>query len=152
MALLTPSYIEVRDLPVHAVSATNELDSWGVIEMLREFNPDQVAIEFNHAMPSNGSKANFSQGTSLGILLCAATGLEVPVVRLRPQEWQAAVGLMRVPSTKRKAASRARAIEMFPRLRDELRTVSSHNRADAVLIAEAARRLSVTPLIETGAQ
>jgi len=133
----------IGDLEVVAVGAAKQIVPSGLRSMLELTKPDIVVLEDNHVMPSNGSKANFSMGLSMGVIIGVVGALSYPLVRLRPQVWKAHIGLSGVKGTdaQKKAASRNRALELSPNNPD-LNLVKHHNRADAFLIAEAYRRLA----------
>lgn len=127
---------EVLDLPsgplgIDPVALSKILDAWGV---------RSVTLEDNRAVGSNGSLANFSMGRCVGLIAGTVLATGRALWRVKPQEWQQSVGLSNVKATERKDAHRMRAMEMFPELHDELKRKRDHNRADALLITEYARR------------
>lgn len=127
---------EVVDLPsgplgVDPVALQEQLKAWGV---------RSVTLEDNRAVGSNGSLANFSMGRCVGLIVATVLLSECALHRVKPQEWQQSTGLSNVKAAERKEAHRYRAMELFPELRDELKRKSDHNRADALLITEYARR------------
>lgn len=95
------------------------------------------ALEKIHAMPGQGVTSMFSMGVGLGlwrgILAALFIGHEEPT----PQRWQK---VMLDGMGKGKDASRLRAIQLFPQLADQLSRKKDHGRADALLLAEYARR------------
>jgi len=129
--------VDVVDLPSgpHGIDpvALQELltDTWGV---------HSVWLEDNRANGRNGSLANFSMGRSEGLIVAAVLCAGIPLHRVRPVEWQRAVGLSNVKATERKEASRMRARELFPSRLDDLKRKKDHNRAEALLIATYARK------------
>jgi len=128
--------VEVVDLPqgpygVDPVALAEQLKAWGV---------QSVALEDNRAVGSNGSLANFSMGRCVGLIVGAILCSDLALVRVKPQEWQLAVGVSNVRAAERKEAHRQRAQELFPAVREQLKRKSDHNRADALLITEFARR------------
>jgi hypothetical protein len=130
-------------LPVSAIGSTSQISAPLLAVELTATRPDALAIEDNRASGTNGSKANYSMGLSMGVCIGVAGALGIPLIRLRPQEWKATVGIGTVKGTDtvRKEASRLRAIELWPHLAvTTLARKKDHNRADALLIGEAARR------------
>lgn len=128
--------VEVVDLPsgplgVDPVALQEQLKAWGV---------RSVTLEDNRAVGSNGSLANFSMGRCVGLIAATVLLSDCALRRVKPQEWQQATGLSNVKAAERKEAHRFRAMELFPELRDELKRKRDHNRADALLITEYARR------------
>lgn len=128
--------VDVIDMPsgplgIDPVALVEILDTWGVRE---------VTLEDNRAVGSNGSLANFSMGRSVGLIIGAVLVSQRAVWRVKPQQWQQSVGLSNVKAAERKEAHRMRALELFPELREQLKRKKDHNRADALLITEYARR------------
>ena len=127
----------VADLPQgpHGIDpvALQELltDAWGV---------QSVYLEDNRANGRNGSLANFSMGRAEGLIVASVLCAGIPLHRVKPVEWQRGVGLSNVKATERKEASRMRARGLFPLLGGSLNRKRDHNRAEALLIAEHARR------------
>ncbi len=113
-------------------------------ESLREYrtihtfeNTAWCALEKVHAMPGQGVTSMFKMGVGLGAWrgILAANG--IPHEEPTPQRWQK---VMLDGMGKGKDASRLRAIELFPHLADQLSRKKDHGRADALLLAEYARR------------
>lgn len=129
--------VEVEDLPQgpHGIDpvALQELltDTWGV---------RSVYLEDNRANGRNGSLANFSMGRCEGLIVASVLCAGIPLWRVKPVEWQRAVGLSNVKAAERKEASRMRAREMYPEVADKLKRKRDHNRAEALLIATYARK------------
>lgn len=128
--------VEVVDMPqgplgIDPVALAEQLDAWGV---------RSVTVEDNRAVGSNGSLANFSMGRAVGLIAATVLVTGRALHRVKPQQWQQSVGVSNVKAAERKEAHRMRALEMFPELREQLKRKKDHNRADAVLITEYARR------------
>lgn len=127
---------DVVDLPngplgIDPVALAEILDAWGV---------RSVTVEDNRAVGSNGSLANFSMGRAVGLIMGTVLVTGRALHRVKPQLWQQSVGVSNVKAAERKEAHRFRAMELFPELHDELKRKRDHNRADALLITEFARR------------
>ena len=88
-------------------------------------------LEYVSSSPQMGVKSAFTFGQSFGALemLLAATG--IPFERITPRKWQAAMGCLTGGD---KNVSKRRAQELFPSLK------VTHRNADALLLAELARR------------
>lgn len=129
--------VDVVDLPhgPHGIDpvALQELltETWGV---------RSVWLEDNRANGRNGSLANYSMGRSEGLIIAAVLCSKIALWRVRPVDWQRAVGLSNVKAAERKEASRMRAREMFPSRLNDLKRKRDHNRAEALLIATYAMR------------
>lgn len=143
-------YAAVHDLPTYHVSSMRQVDPDTLIEMIEGLMPiDAAFIEDVHANALS-YKSNFALGHALGCCITALSANNVSIRRLKPKDWQRVTGLASIPKTERKDAHRARAMEIYPELRSSLKNKQDHNRADAVLIADAGivetkRRNSVTP-------
>lgn len=127
---------EVLDLPagplgIDPVALSKILDAWGV---------RSVTMEDNRAWGSNGSLANFSMGRCVGLIAATVLVTGRALHRVKPQQWQQSVGVSNLKAAERKDGHRMRAMELFPELHDELKRKADHNRADALLITEYARR------------
>jgi crossover junction endodeoxyribonuclease RuvC len=109
------------------------LDDWG-----RGGTPC-VFVEKTHAMPTNGSKANFSSGYSQGAICAVVQALSYPLHHVLPTAWKKTQGLV----GKDKEASRALATDLFPKCGPHLRFKKDHNRAEALLIARHGRTLRI---------
>ena len=137
----------VYDLPTAKIGGSMQVSPQRLRSMLVEIGPiDRIFVEDVHANTMS-YKGNFTLGLALGIIHGVCAALDRPIERLQPKVWQQAVGVATIPKAQRKAAHRQLAMELWPHLYDELKLVKSHNRADALLIAEAGRRThNVTPI------
>jgi len=133
-------------LGVHGV------DGKRVAEMLDHWQADEVYIEQMHAMPSNGSQAAFSQGDSNGALRTAVQVAGMPLIWVRPAQWQTHAQLTGFKGTaiERKRRSRMRAIELFPNMAEYLNRQKDHNRAEALLIGRYGVATSITSAVLSG--
>jgi len=114
-----------------------EVDAKGFVEMLREWRGLIVsaAIERTQAMPQTPRSVCHGLGMSEGMALAGLLMLEVRIVRPRPNDWKKVMG---VPADKAKAKEMAEM--MFPSMKHRLQRASDHNRAEALLLADYARR------------
>lgn len=96
----------------------------------------KCCIEQVHSMPKQGVSTTFKFGKSFGIAIGVVGGLGIPMHRMRPQAWKKEVGL----SGRGKDASRFRATELWPSWADAWKLKKQDGKAEAGLIAEAARR------------
>lgn len=132
---------EVFDLEAASIGSTKQLNPLSLINVLVAWGEvDAVFMEDNRANSVNGSKANYSMGLSMGIIIGVCAALGRPLHRVRPVEWQGTFRLGKLSPAARKHAHRQRAQELWPDLADSLSRVKDHNRADALLIAEHGRR------------
>jgi len=134
--------IVIKDTPTITVKAGKKnkrhYEVAGMVATLSDL-PDStvVALEKIHSMPGQGVASTFSTGEGYGLWRGIITALGLPLVLVTPQAWKKA---MMNGMGKDKEADRLRAIEMFPKLYEQLKRKSDHNRADALLIAEYLRR------------
>lgn len=120
----------VMDLPVEG----GEIDGWALWSQLCLLNAQEpitmVFLEETNAMPKIGSKGNYSQGLSRGIIVTAVKIAAVPLTRVKPAVWKRKAGL-----GTDKADSLKLAKELWPDLNGMFARVKDHNRAEAGLIA-----------------
>lgn len=129
LAVLNGEGVALFDLPV-SKGEVNGYALLGELVLAHDVDPiDAVFIEETHAMPQNGSKANFSQGFTMGAIITAVRSARLPMHRVAPSTWKAKMGLR----GKDKSASRHLASELWPMA--EFKLVKHHNRAEAALIA-----------------
>jgi crossover junction endodeoxyribonuclease RuvC len=108
-----------------------------------------VALENVHSMPKQGVASSFNFGVGFGVWRGILAALRTPYERIEPTVWKRAFGLK-----SGKGAAVARALRMFPKA--EIghkyggRTIYSDGRAEALLIAEYARRLWSSPQVNPG--
>ena len=96
-----------------------------------------IAIEKVHSMPKQGVASTFSFGRGYGIWLGIIATLHISFSNPTPQAWKKE--MMRGMSDK--DAARIRAQELFPKCATKLSLKKHIGRADALLIAEYARRM-----------
>ena len=95
---------------------------------------DTIVCESVHAMPT-GTKANFSMGLQLGVVIVVAGALDTPLSRILPREWKKRVGITKVG---RDSKDQARQIvaQQYPGFAPHVARVKDHNRAEAILIGK----------------
>ena len=129
IAMLNGHGVALFDLPVTR-GEINGLALHAELALANEVDPiTAVFLEETHAMPGNGSKANFSQGFTMGAIVTAVRMASLPLHRVAPSTWKTKMGLR----GKTKDASRHLASELWPG--SEFKLVKHHNRAEAALIA-----------------
>jgi len=100
-----------------------------------------VIVEQVNAMPGQGVTSMFNFGQTFGALKGICAALELPIFFVRPSKWKKHFELI----NSSKDASRTKAIEMYPKLSNQLSKKKDVNKSDAILIA---RFFSETRLIE----
>ena len=111
-----------------------ERDVWLALSTWDRTNAFAV-IEAVHSMPKQGVASSFKFGRSYGFLRGCLIASGIPFEEVTPQKWQKALGCM---SRGDKNVTKARAQQLFPGLK------ITHATADALLLAEYARRLYTT--------
>lgn len=104
------------------------LDVWAFIEAQQ---PDCAILERVSAMPRQGVSSTFKFGTSFGFCQGVLVAARIPHVLVTPGEWQKS---LRCLSKGDKNVTKSKAQELFPHIK------ITHKNADALLIAEYARR------------
>ena len=135
----------------------HQQDAYAISSLLRSLCVGidvMVTIEKVQAMPgsdgkggrqSMGATSAFNFGLGFGMWLGILAALEIPHQQVHPATWKAAV--MR-DSTKDKDASRVKAMQMYPKTAKDLTRKKDHGRADALLMAVWAMRVSTRSLGE----
>jgi len=109
-------------------------DIWSVVSMAPDSGRVFGVIERVSAMPKQGVSSTFKFGKSAGALEMALVAAGVEYELVTPTKWQAA---MKCRSGGNKNITKAAAQRLFPALK------ITHLVADAILLAEFARRLAV---------
>jgi crossover junction endodeoxyribonuclease RuvC len=112
-----------------------------IAEILRAWRRSQeeisVCIEQVGSMPKQGVASTFKFGKSFGIALGVVSAMGLPMVRMRPQKWR---GIMGLPTPANKNHSRLLSTELWPSMSEHWKLKNQDGKAEAALIAEAARR------------
>lgn len=130
----------------------HQQDAYAISSLLRALTSDKdvmVTIEKVNAMPDVGTGAKmgstsaFNFGLGFGMWLGILAALEIPHQQVHPTTWKA---VMMRDSTKDKDASRVKAMQLYPKSARDLTRKKDHGRADALLMAAWAMRVSTPPL------
>jgi crossover junction endodeoxyribonuclease RuvC len=139
--------LNIFDIPVMSEGKKNkkQLNSALLVNLLKEniSKEEEVAVvvEQVNAMPGQGVTSMFNFGQTFGALKGICAALELPIFFVRPSKWKKHFELI----NSSKDASRTKAIEMYPKLSNQLSKKKDVNKSDAILIA---RFFSETRLIE----
>ena len=139
--------LSIFDMPVMADGKKNkrQLNSAQLVNIIREniagAHEIAVIVEQVNAMPGQGVTSMFNFGQTFGALKGICAALELPIFFVRPSKWKKHFELI----NSSKDASRTKAIEMYPKLSNQLSKKKDVNKSDAILIA---RFFSETRLIE----
>lgn len=97
-----------------------------------------VVLENVHSMPKQGVASSFCFGEGKGMWEGIIAAYAMAVELVSPQRWKKE---MMADQGKDKSAARFKAMALFPSLADQLKLVKHDGRAEALLMAEYARRL-----------
>lgn len=95
-----------------------------------------VLIEDVHSMPGQGVASTFKFGQAYGTAIGVVGAMGLPMDFVTPQKWKRLFTL----TGKDKDASRAKATELWPSMRQHWSRKSDNGMSDAALIAEYGRR------------
>lgn len=134
----------VADLETLGEKAQKRLDVTALFHrMTRQERPGLVvAIERAHTMPKQGIASQGRYMAAYGALVAAADLANAKILLPTAGQWKRSMGLISkgLTTAEKKEAAREMAIRLFPELRDQLTRKKDHNRAEALLLAEWARR------------
>ena len=129
--------LNIFDIPVMTEGKKNkrQLNSALLVNLLRE-NIDKeeevaVVVEQVNAMPGQGVTSMFNFGQTFGAIKGICAALEFPIYFVRPSKWKKYFELI----NSSKDSSRTKAIEMYPKLSNQLAKKKDVNKSDAILIA-----------------
>jgi hypothetical protein len=94
-----------------------------------------VAIEKAQAMPKQGVVSMFHYGVSYGTMIGILKALRKPYQEISPRTWKKEFSL-----TNDKKESVVMAVKLFPGAAGHLKFKKDHGKAEALLLAEYARR------------
>lgn len=109
-----------------------------ILKSFRERGDVLAVLENVHSMPKQGVASSFCFGEGKGMWEGILAAFEIPVELVSPQRWKKAI---MADQGKDKSAARFKAMALFPTLADQLKLVKHDGRAEALLMAEYARRL-----------
>ena len=139
--------LEIYDIPVMSEGKKNkrQLNSALLVSLLKENiqNNEEVSVvvEQVNAMPGQGVTSMFNFGQTFGAIKGICAALNLPIFFVRPSKWKKHFELI----NSSKDSSRTKAIEMYPKLSNQLAKKKDVNKSDAILIA---RFFSETRLTE----
>ena len=129
--------LSVFDMPVMSEGKKNkrQLNSAQLVRIIKEntlANDDiNVVVEQVNAMPGQGVTSMFNFGQTFGAIKGVCAALELPIFFVRPAKWKKHFELINAS----KDSSRTKAIEMYPKLSNQLAKKKDVNKSDAILIA-----------------
>ena len=129
--------INIYDMPVMAEGKKNkrQLNSSQLVNIIKEnIHEDEetiVVVEQVNAMPGQGVTSMFNFGQTFGAIKGVCAALKLPIFFVRPSKWKKHFELI----NSSKDSSRTKAIEMYPKLSNQLSKKKDVNKSDAILIA-----------------
>ncbi len=129
--------LKIFDIPVMSEGKKNkrQLNSALLVSLLRENiieNEDvAVVVEQVNAMPGQGVTSMFNFGQTFGAIKGVCAALNLSIFFVRPSKWKKHFDLI----NSSKDSSRTKAIEMYPKLSNQLAKKKDVNKSDAILIA-----------------
>ena len=129
--------LKIFDMPVMSEGKKNkrQLNSAQLVKLLSDYISDKdevsVVVEQVNAMPGQGVTSMFNFGQTFGAIKGICAALELPIFFVRPSKWKKHFELINAS----KDSSRTKAIEMYPKLSNQLAKKKDVNKSDAILIA-----------------
>jgi crossover junction endodeoxyribonuclease RuvC len=120
-----------------------ELNLYALRQVLLSYPVKVAVIEQVNAMPKQGVTSMFRFGEALGGLCGLMIGLQIPLFKVRPQEWQRYFRIGAGPD-----AARQHALQLYPSIAQRLVRKKDVHRADALLIATWGWRHRTQPQVE----
>lgn len=140
---LVPVTISVYDTPTALVEGEKTKRKYltpSMASLLKVYADRQdvlAVLENVHSMPKQGVASSFCFGEGKGMWEGILAAYNIPTELVSPQRWKK---IMMDGQGKDKSAARFKAMSLFPTLADQLRLVKHDGRAEALLMAEYARR------------
>ena len=125
------------DMPVMAEGKKNkrQINSAQLVNIIQEsiegYEEIAVVVEQVNAMPGQGVTSMFNFGQTFGAIKGVCAALKLPIYFVRPSKWKKYFELI----NSSKDSSRTKAIEMYPKLSNQLAKKKDVNKSDAILIA-----------------
>ena len=129
--------LNLFEMPVMTEGKKNkrQLNSAFLVNLIKENITNEedtvVVVEQVNAMPGQGVTSMFNFGQTFGAIKGICAALELPIFFVRPSKWKKHFDLI----NSSKDASRTKAIEMYPKLSNQLAKKKDVNKSDAILIA-----------------
>ena len=129
--------LNLFDMPVMSEGKKNkrQLNSSHLVDLIKE-NIEKneeiaVVVEQVNAMPGQGVTSVFNFGQTFGAIKGVCAALNLPIYFVRPSKWKKHFELI----NSSKDSSRTKAIEMYPKLSNQLAKKKDVNKSDAILLA-----------------
>ena len=127
---------DVFDMPIMSEGKKNknQLNSAQLVNIIKEHiltGNTFVIVEQVSAMPGQGVTSMFNFGQTFGAIKGVCAALNLSIFFVRPSKWKKHFDLI----NSSKDSSRTKAIEMYPKLSNQLAKKKDVNKSDAILIA-----------------
>ena len=129
--------LDVIELPVMSEGKKNKRQlnsaqlSNFISKNVENIDTTAVIVEQVNAMPGQGVTSMFNFGQTFGAIKGICAALDLPIYFVRPSKWKKHFELI----NSSKDSSRTKAIEMYPKLSNQLARKKDVNKSDAILIA-----------------
>ena len=129
--------LSIFEIPVMSEGKKNkrQLNSAQLVKLIKdnisEKDEVSVVVEQVNAMPGQGVTSMFNFGQTFGAIKGICAALNLPIFFVRPSKWKKHFELI----NSSKDSSRTKAIEMYPKLSNQLAKKKDVNKSDAILIA-----------------
>ena len=126
--------LNLFNMPVMPEGKKNkrQLNSALLVDLIREniASTDEVSVvvEQVNAMPGQGVTSMFNFGQTFGAIKGICAALKLPIFYVRPSKWKKHFELI----NSSKDSSRTKAIEMYPKLSNQLAKKKDVNKSDAI--------------------
>lgn len=124
--------IEWTEMPTIKIGTATRVNAAKLTDFIASCCSTHVYIEQVHSMPGQGVSSMFNFGHSCGTVMGVLGALGIPHTLITPQAWKKSAGLIGTD----KDASRARAIQLWPKWRELDKKGKGQALADAALIAK----------------
>lgn len=139
-------FLGVRDMPIVQRGTFKFVDGPRLLTILSEIrNGAPATVILEYAGFTKSAQAASGMGRNLGGCVATVMLAALPLDIVTPQKWKKHFGLIDRNATdkERKNLSRSIAVMKYPAVTDLLERVKDHNRAEAILLAEYSRMVSV---------
>ena len=127
--------LAVVDMPTLKTKTRQHIAEAELVRIIRAYAPHVAVIEQVHALPKQGVTSTFNFGLGYGLARGILAALEIPVTFLTPPVWRRIAQVQGLAGDK--AASRLRAMQLFPKEAHLFSKARDHGRAEAALIGYA---------------
>lgn len=125
------NYISSLRTPTIKDGSQTKVNGAAVSRFISDYQVTHAYIEKVHSMPGQGVSSTFTFGHAAGLIEGIIQGLNIPYTMITPQQWKKKFNLV----GKDKDASRSRAIQLYPGIKNLDKKGEGQAIADAIFIA-----------------